>query len=76
MLIRIHLFTETTSSMIRNNIKKLGGIKMDCPYYDYNGGNYYCNLCKNTVNEAKHDCYCTDYNGTNYQNCDIYNRYG
>lgn len=48
---------------------------MDCPHYDYNGGNYYCKLCSNTVSEAKHDCFCTDYNGTNYQNCDIYKRY-
>lgn len=48
---------------------------MDCPYYDYNGGCYKCNLVNNSVSEAKHDNYCTDYNGTNYDNCDIYKRY-
>jgi len=48
---------------------------MDCPHYDYNGGNYYCDLCQNSVSEAKRDNYCTDYNGTNWDKCDIYKRY-
>lgn len=54
---------------------KKGGDKMDCPHYDYNGGNYYCDLCHNSVSEAKHDCFCTDYNGTNWEKCDIYKKY-
>lgn len=37
--------------------------------------NYYCDLCHNSVSEAKHDCYCTDYNGTNWDKCDIYKKY-
>lgn len=48
---------------------------MDCPHYHYRSGDYYCDICKNCVNEAKHDNYCTDYNGTNYENCDIYKKY-
>ena len=44
---------------------------MWCPYYQ--DGEYKCDLCKNTVSEAKHDNYCTDWNGTNYQDCDIFN---
>ena len=35
---------------------------MWCPYYE--DGEYKCDLCKNTVSEAKHDNYCTDWNGT------------
>lgn len=46
---------------------------MWCPYY--RDGEYKCDLCKNTVTEAKHDNYCTDWNGTNYQSCDIYKKY-
>lgn len=46
---------------------------MWCPYDK--DGEYKCDLCKNTVTEAKHDNYCTDWNGTNYQDCDIYKRY-
>lgn len=53
-----------------------GGRKMDCPHYQYRSGDYYCDLCQNCVNEAKHDNYCTDYNGTNYDKCDIYKKYG
>lgn len=45
---------------------------MWCPYYK--DGEYKCDLCKNTVTEAKHDNYCTDWNGTNYQDCDIYKK--
>lgn len=48
---------------------------MDCPHYHYRSGDYYCDLCQNCVNEAKHDNYCTDYNGTNYDKCDIYKKY-
>ena len=33
---------------------------MWCPYYE--DGEYKCDLCKNTVSEAKHDNYCTDWN--------------
>ena len=50
---------------------------MDCPHYHYRGSyDYYCDLCHNTVSEAKHDQYCTDYNGTNWDKCDIYKKYG
>jgi len=56
-----------------NTIKSNGGVIMWCPYYK--DGEYKCDLCKNTVSEAKHDNYCTDWNGTNYQDCDIYKRY-
>lgn len=56
------------------NLKDKGGVSnMWCPYYK--DGEYKCDLCKNTVTEAKHDNYCTDWNGTNYQDCDIYKRY-
>lgn len=48
---------------------------MDCPHYQYRGGDYYCDLCQNCVSEAKHDNYCTDHNGTNYENCDTYKKY-
>lgn len=48
---------------------------MDCPHYQYRGGDYYCDLCQNCVSEAKRDNYCTDYNGTNYENCDTYKKY-
>lgn len=52
----------------KHNVKHI-----NCPYFK--DGEYKCDLCKNTVNEAKHDNYCTDWNGTNYENCDIYKRY-
>ena len=25
---------------------------MDCPHYQYRGGDYYCDLCQNCVSEA------------------------
>lgn len=48
---------------------------MDCPHYQYQSGDYYCKLCQNCVNEAKHDYYCVDDHGTNFDKCDIYKKY-